>query len=51
MNDITYVGRHDLVSNVSRHRHETWEYVLFVALVVLCVVAIVLTAQGKVAWF
>ena len=28
MNDITYVGRHDLVSNVSRHRHETWEFVL-----------------------
>ncbi len=28
MNDITYAGRHDLVSNVSRHRHETWEYVL-----------------------
>ena len=30
---------------------KTWEYVLFVALVVLCIVAIVLTAQGKVAWF
>lgn len=28
MNDITYVGRHDLVSNVSRHRHETWEFIL-----------------------
>ena len=30
---------------------KTWEYVLFVALVVLCIAAIVLTAQGKVAWF
>ena len=30
---------------------KNWEYVLFVALVVLCIVAIVLTAQGKVAWF
>ena len=28
MNDIVYVGRHDLVSNVSRHCHDTWEYVL-----------------------
>ncbi len=28
MNDITYAGRHDLVSSVSRHAHETWEYVL-----------------------
>ena len=27
MNDIMYVGRHALVSSVSRHRHESWEYV------------------------
>lgn len=27
MNDIQYVGRHALVSSVSRHRHENWEYV------------------------
>ena len=27
MNDILYVGRHALVSSVSRHRHESWEYV------------------------
>ena len=30
---------------------KTWEMVLFIFLAVLCVVAIVLTAQGKVAWF
>ena len=27
MNDITYVGRHSLVHTVSRHSHESWEYV------------------------
>lgn len=27
MNDITYVGRHSLVHTVSRHAHESWEYV------------------------
>lgn len=27
MNDITYVGRHPLVHTVSRHSHESWEYV------------------------
>ena len=27
MNDIVYVGRHALVSSVSRHRHENWEFV------------------------
>ena len=27
MKDIIYVGRHALVSSVSRHRHESWEFV------------------------
>lgn len=27
MNDITYVGRHSTVFTVSRHVHESWEYV------------------------
>ncbi|MBQ8081360.1 MAG: AraC family transcriptional regulator [Clostridia bacterium] len=27
MNDITYVGKHPLIVNVSRHVHESWEYV------------------------
>lgn len=27
MNDITYVGRHSLMHTVSRHTHESWEYV------------------------
>ena len=27
MNDITYAGRHALVSSVSRHRHDSWEFV------------------------
>ena len=27
MNDITYVGRHSLIHSVSRHAHESWEYV------------------------
>ena len=27
MNDITYVGRHSLVHTVSRHAHESWEFV------------------------
>ncbi len=30
---------------------KTWEKVLCIALLILCVVAIVLTVQGKVAWF
>ena len=27
MNDITYVGRHSLMRTVSRHAHESWEFV------------------------
>ena len=27
MNDITYVGRHSLMHTVSRHAHESWEFV------------------------
>nr|SIP63208.1 Transcriptional regulator, AraC family [uncultured bacterium] len=27
MNDIVYVGRHSLMHNVSRHAHESWEFV------------------------
>ena len=27
MNDITYVGRHTAVYTVSRHAHESWEFV------------------------
>ena len=27
MNDITYVGRHSLVHTVSRHAHESWEFI------------------------
>ncbi len=27
MNDITYVGRHTLIHTVSRHAHESWEFV------------------------
>ena len=27
MNDITYVGRHTTVYTVSRHAHDSWEYV------------------------
>jgi len=27
MNDITYVGRHTTIFTVSRHSHESWEYI------------------------
>ena len=27
MNDITYVGKHNIVYNVSRHAHESWEFI------------------------
>ncbi len=27
MNDITFVGKHPLISSVSRHMHNTWEFV------------------------
>ena len=27
MNDITYVGRHTTMYTVSRHVHESWEYI------------------------
>ena len=27
MNEITYAGRHSIVYNVSRHAHESWEFV------------------------
>ena len=27
MNDITYVGKHTVIYTVSRHAHESWEFV------------------------
>ena len=26
MNDITYVGKHTVIYTVSRHAHESWEF-------------------------
>ena len=27
MNDITYVGKHNVMFTVSRHAHESWEFI------------------------